>query len=80
MKHGSQTFGGTWTEEKLERVRKYLAAYSTIMAKQKFRFAYIDVRAVANFVRAWPAVGAGGFAWIAQRGAGDKDFGARQAD
>ena len=35
-------FGGDWTEEKLERVRKYLSAYTTIMSKQPFCFAYID--------------------------------------
>jgi three-Cys-motif partner protein len=36
-------FGGNWTEEKLKRVEKYLKAYATIMNKQNFRFAYIDV-------------------------------------
>ena len=35
-------FGGDWTEEKLECVRKYLSAYATIMRKKTFRFAYID--------------------------------------
>jgi hypothetical protein len=35
-------FGGDWTEEKLNRVEKYLKAYATIMNKQNFRFAYID--------------------------------------
>jgi hypothetical protein len=35
-------FGGNWTEEKLEHVKKYLKAYATIMNKQNFRFAYID--------------------------------------
>lgn len=30
MKH--QRFGGDWTQEKLERVRKYLSAYTTIFA------------------------------------------------
>lgn len=28
-----QNFGGDWTDEKLERVRKYLVAYATIMNK-----------------------------------------------
>jgi three-Cys-motif partner protein len=38
-----QKFGGrTWTQDKLERVRKYLVAYSIIMQKRKFRYAYID--------------------------------------
>lgn len=44
-----QTFGGDWTEEKLERVRKYLVAYATIMNKQKFRFAYIDAFAGTGY-------------------------------
>ena len=38
------------------------------------------VRTVANLARAWPAVGAGWFTRIAQRGAGDEDFSARQTD
>ncbi len=42
-------FGGNWTEEKLERVRKYLSAYATIMNKQPFRFAYIDAFAGAGY-------------------------------
>ncbi len=38
-----QKFGGrTWTQDKLDRVRKYLAAYSTIMKSRPFRYAYID--------------------------------------
>ena len=38
-----QRFGGkTWTQDKLERVRKYLVAYSTIMNKKKYPYAYID--------------------------------------
>src|SRR5262249_37822709 len=38
-----QKFGGrTWTQDKLDRVRKYLAAYSTIMKTRPFRYAYID--------------------------------------
>jgi three-Cys-motif partner protein len=44
-----QGFGGTWTEEKLERVRKYLFAYATIMNRQKFRFAYIDAFAGTGY-------------------------------
>lgn len=45
----SQDFGGNWTDEKLERVRKYLAAYTTIMSKQPFRFAYIDAFAGTGY-------------------------------
>jgi three-Cys-motif partner protein len=38
-----QQFGGrTWTQDKLERVRKYLVAYSTIMKSRRYRYAYID--------------------------------------
>jgi len=44
-----QTFGGSWTEQKLERVRKYLVAYATIMNKQRFRFAYIDAFAGTGY-------------------------------
>ena len=42
-------FGGNWTEEKLKRLRKYLKAYTTIMNKQKFRFAYIDAFAGTGY-------------------------------
>lgn len=44
-----QTFGGVWTEQKLECVRKYLHAYSTIMNKQTFNFAYIDAFAGTGY-------------------------------
>lgn len=49
MKQDLQRFGGDWTAEKLERVRKYLAAYATIMHKQNFRFAYIDAFAGTGY-------------------------------
>ena len=47
MSATSQQFGGDWTAEKLEHVRKYLVAYAIIMnalreKKRGFRFAYID--------------------------------------
>jgi three-Cys-motif partner protein len=42
-------FGGDWTTDKLERVRKYLVAYATIMRKQKFRFAYVDAFAGTGY-------------------------------
>lgn len=44
-----QKFGGDWTEQKLENVRKYLVAYSTIMSKQKFSFAYVDAFAGTGY-------------------------------
>ncbi len=38
-----QRFGDkSWTQDKLERVRKYLVAYSTIMQRRRFIYAYID--------------------------------------
>ena len=49
MKQDLQRFGGDWTAEKLERVRKYLAAYATIMHNQNFRFAYIDAFAGTGY-------------------------------
>ena len=38
-----QKFGDkTWTQDKLERVRKYLVAYSKIMSRRRYPYAYID--------------------------------------
>jgi three-Cys-motif partner protein len=45
----SAVFGGDWTAEKLERVRKYLVAYAKIMRRQQFRFAYIDAFAGTGY-------------------------------
>ena len=46
-------FGGTWTDEKLERVRKYLAAYTTIFAKneraRKLTTIYVDAFAGTGY-------------------------------
>jgi three-Cys-motif partner protein len=46
-------FGGDWTSEKLERVRKYLAAYTTIFAKnpraQKLTTIYVDAFAGTGY-------------------------------
>jgi three-Cys-motif partner protein len=44
-----QKFGGEWTEEKLERVRKYLVAYATIMSRYHYKFAYIDAFAGTGY-------------------------------
>jgi three-Cys-motif partner protein len=35
-------FGGDWTTEKLELVRRYLVAYTTALKNRRFRTAYID--------------------------------------
>src|SRR5437899_2020397 len=48
MGQTQQLFGGDWTTDKLERVRKYLIAYAKIM-NQKFRFAYIDAFAGTGY-------------------------------
>jgi three-Cys-motif partner protein len=49
MNKTQHQFGGSWTDEKLERVRKYLVAYAKIMNKQRFRFAYIDAFAGTGY-------------------------------
>ena len=49
MNNRGHKFGGDWTEQKLECVRKYLRAYTTIMSKQPFRFAYIDAFAGTGY-------------------------------
>jgi three-Cys-motif partner protein len=45
----SQLFGGDWTEDKLERVRKYLRAYVHVLKDKRFRFAYIDAFAGTGY-------------------------------
>jgi three-Cys-motif partner protein len=42
-------FGGEWTQDKLQRVRKYLVAYAKIMQDKDFRFAYIDAFAGTGY-------------------------------
>ncbi len=49
MNNSRQQFGGPWTDQKLECIKKYLQAYTTIMKKQKFRFAYIDAFAGTGY-------------------------------
>jgi len=44
-----QNFGGDWTEQKLNMVRQYLSAYTQIMSKQPFDFAYIDAFAGTGY-------------------------------
>lgn len=46
------TFGGNWTHEKLERVRKYLVAYTQIMKKRRYSYAYIDAFAGTGYISA----------------------------
>lgn len=42
MSERVQSFGGEHTRRKLDVVAKYLAAYVTVMKKQKFRLFYVD--------------------------------------
>lgn len=49
MKSFAQVFGGNWTEQKLDCVSKYLNAYTTIMDKQVFNFAYVDAFAGTGY-------------------------------
>jgi three-Cys-motif partner protein len=45
----AQSFGGDWTEDKLDLLRKYLVPYAKIMSKRNFRFAYIDAFAGTGY-------------------------------
>ena len=42
------SFGGNWSTLKLEIVRKYLGAYTTIMNKYRDRFQYVYIDAFAG--------------------------------
>jgi three-Cys-motif partner protein len=42
-------FGGDWTTQKLEDVRRYLVAYTTALKKTRFRIAYIDAFAGTGY-------------------------------
>jgi three-Cys-motif partner protein len=44
-----QQFGGDWTADKLERLRKYLSAYTRVLSKQPFNIAYIDAFAGTGY-------------------------------
>ena len=44
-----QQFGGDWTEKKLDCIQKYLEAYTKIMSKTRYRFAYIDAFAGTGY-------------------------------
>ena len=44
------SFGGDWTREKLERVRKYLAAYVQILKNRPYSYAYIDAFAGTGYI------------------------------
>jgi three-Cys-motif partner protein len=43
------TFGGQWTEDKLQILAKYLEAYTTALSKTRFLIGYIDAFAGARY-------------------------------
>jgi three-Cys-motif partner protein len=49
VKGEATSFGGSWTEDKLDRVRQYLVQYARIMRKKRYRFAYIDAFAGTGY-------------------------------
>jgi len=53
--NGGQSFGGSWTEEKLNLITKYLKAYITIFTKNErarsFHTVYVDAFAGAGYIR-----------------------------
>jgi three-Cys-motif partner protein len=49
VKKSKQSFGGEWTEKKLESVSRYLTAYAKALSKQSFKTAYIDAFAGTGY-------------------------------
>lgn len=47
----SDAFGGAWTEVKLDKVSRYLAAYVKVMKRQPFTTMYVDAFAGTGFLR-----------------------------
>lgn len=47
----SISFGGNWTEEKLEILKRYLDAYTTALKDQPFRLIYVDAFAGEGYWR-----------------------------
>ncbi len=45
----TQAFGGDWTQDKLDRLRRYLSAYTTALKKQPFELVYIDAFAGTGY-------------------------------
>lgn len=45
----TQMFGGDWTQQKLEMLKKYLAAYTTALKNQPFELVYIDAFAGTGY-------------------------------
>jgi len=51
MSKNLNKFGGNWTTIKLEVLSKYLSAYSMILKKTPFKFAYIDAFAGTGYIK-----------------------------
>jgi three-Cys-motif partner protein len=49
MSEPLQQFGGSWTEQKLQRLREYLVAYQEVMKKQPFTLYYADAFAGTGY-------------------------------
>ena len=47
LEHGN--FGGDWTEEKLDKLAKYLPAYTRILKGRNYKYAYIDAFAGSGY-------------------------------
>jgi three-Cys-motif partner protein len=47
----SGTFGGAWTEVKLDKISRYLAAYVKVMKNTPFITMYVDAFAGTGFMR-----------------------------
>lgn len=48
MKKAQPPFGGSWTDIKLNRLRKYLTAYTNAMKKQRYRYRLVYIDAFAG--------------------------------
>jgi three-Cys-motif partner protein len=46
----AHSFGGKWTQEKLEKVGYYLQSYATALKNQNFRLIYVDAFAGTGYV------------------------------
>ncbi len=49
MSQRGHRFGGSWTEEKLDRVSRYLQAYTTALKNQPFALMYVDAFAGTGY-------------------------------
>ncbi len=47
---GTNSFGGSWTEQKLDILEDYLKAYTTVLKNQDFHLTYVDAFAGTGYV------------------------------